>query len=70
MRKADRHGLDLGMSEELPDHRQALAQGQRTGREGVSKVMNSYVLKPGALADAPPGSLQIGEVRAWQLASK
>ena len=30
--------------------------------------MNSHVLKPGALTDAAPGSLQIGEVRGRQLA--
>ena len=30
--------------------------------------MNSHVFKPGALPDAPPGSLEIGEMRARQLA--
>ena len=34
----------------------------------MAQVMNSHVLKPGALTDAAPGSLQIGEVRGRQLA--
>ena len=32
-------GMDLGVTGHLPDHRQALAEGQRTGREGVADVV-------------------------------
>ena len=34
----------------------------------MPEVMNSHVLKPGALADPAPGALEIGEMRGRQLA--
>ena len=37
-------GLDLSMTEELPDHRQALPERQRPGGETVSQAMNSHVI--------------------------
>ena len=57
-------GLDLGMAEELADHRQALAGGNRRRGEGVAQVVDADILDAGALADALPGRLQVGQVRA------
>ncbi len=58
--------LDVTVAEQLPDYRQGLAERQGPGRKGMSEIVNSYIFQPGALADAPPGSLQIGEVGARQ----
>jgi len=37
-------GLNLGVAEELADHRQALAGGDRRGGEGMAQVVDSNVL--------------------------
>ena len=55
------------MAEELADHRQALAGGDRRGGEGMAQIVDSDVLDAGALADAPPGRLEVSEVRAGVL---
>ena len=39
----------------IADHREAFAKGQRTGRRGMSEVVNSYLFEPGPLADAHHG---------------
>ena len=62
-----RRGLDLRVAEELADHRQALASGDRHGGEGVAQVVDTDVLNTGALANTPPGRLQVGQVRAGVL---
>ena len=49
-----RRGLDLGVSEQFPDHRKALSEGQSAGREAVTQVMDSHVVKVGSGADAAP----------------
>ena len=58
--------LHLRVTEQLADHREAFAKGQRTRRRGMSEVVNSYLLEPGPLADAPPRPLQIGEMQAGE----
>ena len=56
--------LELGVAEELGDHRQALAERERPGRERVTKVMEPHVLEPGLAADQLPRRVQIAEPRA------
>ena len=56
--------LDLAVAEELADHRQAFTEGESPGREGVSEVMESYVLEPGLATDHLPRCVQIGQPRA------
>ena len=46
--------LDLTVAEEFPDHRQALIEGESPGREGMTQVMNSYILESGLLANDQP----------------
>ena len=60
--------LDLRVTQEFSNHREAFAE--REGPTGVRmpEVMNSHVLQVGAFADAPSGALQIGEVGAQQFA--
>ena len=62
-------GLHLRVTEQLPDHREALAQGQRPRSITVAKVMNSHVFEPGTRADAAPGALEISEMGARHLAA-
>ena len=56
------------VTEELADHRQALTQGESPGRVGVPEVVNSYVLKPGFLANAPPRCVQVAQAGAGRRA--
>ena len=56
--------LDLCVPQELSDHRQALAKRQSARSERMAEVMDPYIVEPGALPDAPPRVLEIGEVRA------
>ena len=35
-----RRGLDLGVVQELPDHRKTFSQRQGTERKGMAKIMN------------------------------
>ena len=56
--------FNVAVPEQLPDHRQGLAERQCAGREGVTQVMNSNIVKTGPGADAPPRLLEIGEMRA------
>jgi len=50
-------GLDLRVAEELPDHRQALASGDRCGSEGVAQFMDADILDAGTLAKPGKSSL-------------
>ena len=59
-----RGGLDLRVTEQLPDHGQALAEGQGTGCKGVAKVMDTHVVERGARPDTAPRVLEVGEVAA------
>ena len=43
MRMALRH-LQLGMPEEAPDHREILAQSERTGRESMAEMVAGVVI--------------------------
>lgn len=40
--------LDLRVTEQIPDHRKALAQGQRPRGIRMTKVVKPQVLQPGA----------------------
>ena len=62
-------GLHLCVTEQLADHREALAQGQRSGRITVPEIMDPHVLQLGASPDAAPRLLQIGDVGTWQPAA-
>ena len=45
-------GLDLGVSEQLPNHGQTLADQQPTAGEAVTKIVDAHVVKPGARGHA------------------
>ena len=57
-------GLDLGVAEELGDHRQALAERQGAARVGVAQVVDADVVETGAGAHPAPGLEQAREPRA------
>lgn len=59
-----RRGLNLSMTEELADHRQAPTRNHGDRREGVAQVVDADVLDFGA--DALPEGLQITERLAGQ----
>ena len=61
-------GLYLRVTEQLADHRQALAKGQSPGREAVAQVVDPDVIQLGPGTDAAPGSLDIREMRSGFLA--
>ena len=50
-----RRRLHLPVAEQLPDHRQPLAQGERTERVGVPQVVKPDPVEAGSLANAVPG---------------
>ena len=54
--------LHLSVTEQLADHREALAERQRPRSKAVPEVMDPHVLQLGTLADASPGAL---EISAW-----
>ena len=49
------------VSEQIANHRQALAERQRAGGERVSQVMQADVFEPGVLADAVPGVVEVDQ---------
>ena len=63
-----RRGLHLGVPEQFPDHGQAFAKRQRPRSKRMTQIMDPHVLQTRTFADAPPGALQIGEVRAGEVA--
>lgn len=52
-------GLNLGVAEQFPDHRQSLAVGHRHRGEGVAQIMDADIVDAGALADALPWRLDV-----------
>ena len=58
-------GLDLGVSEQLSNHGQTLADQQPAAGEAVSQVVNPHVVKLGPRSDTPPGMLQVGKMTSW-----
>ena len=52
--------LDLAVPQQLPDHRQALAERQSARREAVAEVMEPHILKPGPSPNAIP---VVGDLR-------
>ena len=62
--RVSRRDLNLRVAEQLPDHRQALAQRQRARGKAVPQVVDAYVAQAGARPDAPPRVLQVGEMGA------
>ena len=56
--------LNLGMAEQLPDHREALAQGQRPRRIRMPDVVDAHVVEPGPHAYGLPRPVDVGHVRA------
>ena len=52
-------GLDLGVAEQLPDHRQGFAERQRPRSEGVA-----HVVEPGALPHSVPVITYMRQLRA------
>ena len=56
--------LHVAVTEELSDHRQAFAQGERPRSVSVVNVMNAHVVQSGRRADALLGPVEVGHVRA------
>ena len=54
-----RGGFHLAVTQQLADHRQTLAECQRSGRERVAKVMNPDIVQAGA---CPDDLLGVGEI--------
>ena len=52
-------GLDLTVTEEFADHRQAFAESESPGREGVAEVMDSYILEVRLLPNNLPRRVQV-----------
>ena len=57
-------GLDLGVAQQLRDHRQALAEGKGAARVGVAQVVDAHVVEAGAGAHAAPRLEDAGETLA------
>ena len=55
--RVPRGRLNLRVTEQFPDHREALSQGQRPRSIRMPEVMNSHIVQLGARADAAPGPL-------------
>ena len=60
--------LDLRVTEQAPDHRQALPERQRPRRVRVSAIVEPRVLQPRALADEIPRVVQVAHRLALDLA--
>ena len=60
-----RGGLGLGVAEDSPNHRQALAPHHRLRGKRVSEIVDAHIAEPGRLAHPPPRLLQIGQMRAF-----
>ena len=56
--------LNLGMAQQVPDHRQSLAERQRAGSEAVPEVMDPHIVEVRLLSDTPPRVLKVGEMAA------
>ena len=54
-----RRGLHLPVSQQLPDHRQALPERQRPRSEAVAEVMKADAVETGPLAHAVPGAVDV-----------
>jgi len=52
-------GLHLPMTEELANHRQALAERERPGGERVTQVVQAHAVEAGSPADAAPGVVEV-----------
>ena len=63
-----RGALDVGMAQQLADHAQALAGGERAARIGVAEVVDAHVIEAGVGAEAIPVCGDGGEVGAGLLA--
>ena len=60
-----RGGLGLGVAEDSPNHRQALAPHHLLRGKRVSEIVDTHIVEPGRLAHPPPRLLQIGQMRAF-----
>jgi len=56
--------LDVAVTEHFADRRQALAERQRPRGEAVATVVKPQAVKPGALPDPLPGTLQVAHAAA------
>ena len=61
-------GADLGVSEELADHGQALAERKRFRGVAVAQVVDAHALQSGARLDAVPEVVETRQMRAVLLA--
>ena len=61
-------GLNLGVAQELANHRQSLAKRQRAAGIGMAQVVDAKVRQSGPGPDAPPGVLQVGQAGTFELA--
>ena len=63
--------LGLGVSEQLADHVQALAEAGGDRGEAVAQVVEPQIVQSRAVPEPPPGLLQVDEMRrpAWRRAA-
>jgi len=61
-------GVDLAMTKQLANHRQALTERQRPGGERVPKVMQPHAVETGLPANAVPGVVEVPQVSSPLLA--
>ncbi len=57
--------LDLGVSQELADHRQPLSDSKTAGGKGVAQIMDTHLLKSSSFTDTSPGLLKIGKTSVY-----
>lgn len=64
--RVSRGGLNLGVAEQLPDHRQSLAGRHGGRRESVPEIVDPSVLQPGPGTNPLPEGLQITQALPFQ----
>jgi len=53
-------GLNLPVTQQLPDHLKAFFEREGPGHKDVPQVINSHVIEIGSGADAAPKKLKVG----------
>ena len=62
--------LHLRVTEQFPDHRQTLPEGERPRGEAVAQVMQANVFEPGLLANDLPRRVQCAQTGTAHAAGK
>ena len=54
--------LHLPVPQQLPDHRQTFAQGQRSRSKGMTEVVDPHVFQPGPLPNQTPRGVEVAQM--------